>query len=55
LGFVGIVVGALLMLCSLEFVGRFEPAGWRLAGSLVPVVYVAWSLWLAGVGVALLV
>jgi hypothetical protein len=55
LGFVGIVVGALLMLCSLEFVGRFEPAGWRLAGSLVPVVYVAWSLWLAGLGVALLV
>lgn len=55
LGLVGIVVGALLMLCSLEFVGRFEPAGWRLAGSLVPVVYVAWSLWLAGVGVALLV
>jgi len=54
LGLVGIVVGALLTLCSLEFVGRFEPAGWRLAGSLVPVVYVAWSLWLAGVGVALL-
>jgi len=55
LGLVGIVIGALLMLCSLEFVGRFEPAGWRLAGALVPVVYVAWSLWLAGVGVALLV
>ena len=55
LGLVGIVIGALLMLCSLEFVGRFEPAGWRLAGSLVPLVYVAWSLWLAGVGVALLV
>ena len=54
LGAVGIAAGALLMMCSLEFVGRFEPAGWRLAGSLVPVVYVAWSLWLAGVGVALL-
>ena len=54
LGAVGIAVGALLMMCSLEFVGRFEPAGWRLAGTLVPVVYVAWSLWLAGVGVALL-
>ena len=54
LGLVGIVIGALLMLCSLEFVGRFEPAGWRLAGTLVPVIYVAWSLWLAGVGVALL-
>lgn len=53
-GAVGIAAGALLMMCSLEFVGRFEPAGWRLAGTLVPVVYVAWSLWLAGVGVALL-
>ncbi|WP_456826359.1 DUF4386 domain-containing protein [Cellulomonas sp. P5_E12] len=54
LGVLGIAVGALLMMCSLEFVGRFEPVGWRLAGTLVPVVYVAWSLWLAGVGVALL-
>ena len=54
LGGLGIAVGALLMMCSLEFVGRFEPVGWRLAGTLVPVVYVAWSLWLAGVGVALL-
>ncbi|WP_456845727.1 DUF4386 domain-containing protein [Cellulomonas sp. P5_C6] len=55
LGVVGVAVGALLMMCSLEFVGRFEPSGWRLAGTLVPVVYVAWSLWLAGVGVTLLV
>jgi hypothetical protein len=53
-GVVGIVVGAMLMVCSLEFVGRFEPAGWRLAGTVVPLVYVVWSLWLLGIGVALL-
>jgi hypothetical protein len=51
---VGIVVGAVLALCSLEFVGPFEPAGWRLAGAVTPIAYVAWSLWLVGVGVALL-
>ncbi len=51
----GIVIGPVLMLCSLEFVGRHEPAGWRLAEKLTPATYVAWSLWLMAVGVALLV
>jgi Domain of unknown function (DUF4386) len=54
LGIVGIVVGAVLMLCSLEFVGRFEPAGWELAGSVTPFAYIAWSLWLIATGVALI-
>jgi hypothetical protein len=30
-GVLGIVIGPVLMLCSLEFVGRHEPAGWKLA------------------------
>ena len=55
LGVLGIVIGPLLMLCSLEFVGRHEPTGWKLAGALTPVAYVAWSLWLLATGVALLV
>ena len=55
LGLVGIVVGAILMLCSLEFVGRFEPKGWDLAARVTPFAYVVWSLWLAATGVALLV
>lgn len=55
LGVVGIVVGAALVLCSLEFVGPFERTGWRLAGALTPVAYLAWSLWLAATGVVLLV
>jgi hypothetical protein len=55
LGVVGIVVGPVLALCSLEFVGPFEERGWKLAGALTPVAYVLWSVWLAAVGVALLV
>ena len=54
LGAVGVVVGAALMLCSLEFVGRFEPRGWKLAETLTPIAYIVWSLWLVAVGVALL-
>jgi len=55
LGVLGVVIGPILMLCSLEFVGRHEPTGWKLAEKLTPVTYVAWSLWLAATGVALLV
>jgi hypothetical protein len=50
LGVIGIVIGPVLMLCALEFVGRGLP----LAGRIVPVAYVAWSLWLVAVGIALL-
>ncbi|HEX8105773.1 MAG TPA: DUF4386 domain-containing protein [Solirubrobacteraceae bacterium] len=54
LGVVGVVVGPVLMVCSLEFVGRHEPTGWRPAERLTPIAYVAWSLWLVAIGVALL-
>jgi Domain of unknown function (DUF4386) len=54
LGIAGIVVGVVLMICSLEFVGRSETRGWKLAATLTPPTYVAWSLWLAATGVALL-
>jgi Domain of unknown function (DUF4386) len=53
-GVIGIVIGPVLMLCSLEFVGGHEPGGWRLAERVTPVAYVAWSLWLAATGVALI-
>ena len=55
LGATGILIGGLLGLCSLEFVGPFERGGWRLAGALTPVVYVLWSLWLVALGITLLV
>jgi hypothetical protein len=50
----GIVIGSLLAAGSLEFVGRFEEKGWRLAGAIVPIAYIAWSLWLVGAGLVLL-
>ena len=55
IGVPGIVIGPLLALCSLEFVGGHEPGGWRLAERLTPLAYVLWSLWLMATGVALLV
>jgi hypothetical protein len=51
----GVAIGAVLVLCSLEFVGPFEHGGWKLAGDVTPIAYVAWSLWLVAAGVALLV
>ncbi|GHH78034.1 DUF4386 domain-containing protein [Promicromonospora soli] len=54
LGVAGIVVGGLLMMCSFEFVGAFEQEGWKLAATLTPIAYVAWSIWLVAVGVALI-
>jgi hypothetical protein len=51
----GILVGALLLLGSLESVGRFEEDGWKLAGTIVPIAYTAWSLWLLAAGIVLLV
>jgi hypothetical protein len=36
-------------------VGPFESKGWKLAATLTPVTYIAWSLWLVAVGVFLLV
>ena len=54
LGVPGIVAGASLLLCSLEFVGPHEPTGWKPAETLTPVTYIAWSLWLVATGVALI-
>jgi hypothetical protein len=53
-GVLGIFIGPVLTLCSLEFVGRHEPVGWTLAERLTPITYIAWSLWLIATGIALL-
>jgi uncharacterized protein DUF4386 len=50
----GIAVGLFLVAGSLEFVGRFEAKGWKLAGAIVPIAYIAWSLWLVISGLVLL-
>jgi hypothetical protein len=55
LGVVGLVLAPLFLLGSLEFVGAFEPRGWKLAGTLVPLAYVGWSVWLLALGIGLLV
>jgi hypothetical protein len=49
----GIVIGVFLVVGSLEFVGRSEEHGWKLAGAIVPITYIAWSLWLIVAGFAL--
>jgi hypothetical protein len=54
LGIVGIPIGAALLVGTLEFVGPNEERGWPLAGTIVPIAYIAWSLWLVALGVALL-
>jgi hypothetical protein len=37
----GIIIGLFLVVGSLEFVGRFEERGWKLAGAIVPITYIA--------------
>lgn len=54
LGVAGIVIGVLLMMCSLEFVGSFEQEGWKVAATATPIAYIAWSVWLIAIGVTLL-
>jgi hypothetical protein len=54
LGWVGALVGLALIVGSAEFAGPNERDGWRLAGIVVPIAYVAWSIWLIALGVFLL-
>jgi hypothetical protein len=51
----GILIGSMLMVGALEFVGPFERDGWKVAGVLVPVGYTLWSVWAVAIGVVLLV
>ena len=53
-GLVGIPIGIALLVGTLEFVGPNEPDGWTLAGTIVPIAYIAWSIWLIVLGVLLL-
>jgi hypothetical protein len=54
LGWIGLPIGVALLLGSLEFVGPNEKAGWKLAGTIVPIAYLAWSIWLIALGVGLI-
>jgi hypothetical protein len=55
LGLVGLPIGVALLVGTLEFVGPNERDGWPLAGTIVPIAYIAWSLWLIALGVFLLI
>jgi hypothetical protein len=55
LGIVGLPIGLALLVGTLEFVGPNERDGWPLAGTIVPIAYIAWSVWLIALGVFLLV
>jgi hypothetical protein len=54
LGWPGIVIGAGLLVGSGEFLGPNEERGWSLAGAAIPLLYIAWSLWLLAMGIALI-
>ncbi len=51
----GVVIGLALLIGTLEFVGRYERDGWAVAGTIVPIAYIAWSIWLIVLGVLLLI
>ncbi len=55
LAVIGLIIGVALLIGSLEFVGPNEKDGWRLAGTIVPIAYIGWSLWLVALGVMLLI
>jgi hypothetical protein len=54
LGWLGLPIGAALLVGSLEFVGPNERSGWSLAGTIIPIAYIAWSLWLIALGIGLM-
>ena len=51
----GVGIGLLLIVGSLEFVGRFEDRGWKLAGAIIPMTYIGWSIWLMASGFVLVI
>ena len=51
LGLIGIPIGLALLVGTLEFVGPNEERGWPLAGTIVPIAYIAWSIWLIALGI----
>jgi hypothetical protein len=55
LGLIGLPIGVALLIGSLEFAGPNEKDGWSLAGTIVPIAYISWSLWLVALGVFLLI
>jgi Domain of unknown function (DUF4386) len=55
LAITGAIIGVALLIGTLEFVGSNEPEGWGPAGTIVPIAYIGWSIWLVVLGVVLLI
>jgi hypothetical protein len=55
LGWPGIVIGAGIAICSAEFLGPNEQRGSALAGAATPMLYIAWSIWLLALGIAVII
>jgi hypothetical protein len=53
LGWPGMAIGAGLVVGSTEYLGPNEQRGWGIAAAAIPVLYIAWSIWLLGLGIAL--
>jgi len=54
LGWPGVVIGVGLVVGSAEFLGPNEERGWDLAEAAIPILYIAWSVWLLAMGIALI-
>jgi Domain of unknown function (DUF4386) len=54
-GILGPILAPLFLIGAIEFVGPFELRGWKFAGSLVPIAYIGWSLWLLATGILFLI
>ena len=50
----GVLIGLALLFGALEFVGKNEQHGWKLAGTVVAISYTLWAAWLVAGGVLLL-
>jgi hypothetical protein len=55
LGWPGVLIGIGLMASSAQYLRPNEERGLTLAGAAIPVLYIAWSIWLLGMGIALIV
>ena len=55
LGVLGIPIGMAILVGTFEFMGPYERDGWKLAGLVVPIAYIAWSVWLIALGIGLLI
>jgi hypothetical protein len=54
LGWPGVLIGVGLVVGSAEFLGPNEERGWDLGGVAIPNLYIAWSVWLLAMGIALI-